>query len=193
MSMGTVPSRKSSRASTATGVTNATTVPSNVTTVPSNVTAVPSNVTAVSDATASVATGVSKATEASGAASSVATGVSMATDVSKVSEGKVAESSVASGVSRATAASDDLAMTLTGASLVGSGKWTNDHSSERPELSPLSTITSYGRPFGCSLMCTDIYSQCYFVHWHLQQCLIQSSSLAKRNAIFIDKTSNKPE
>ena len=132
MSMGTVPSRPSSRASTATGVTNASTVPSNATTVPSNVTTVPSNVTAVSDATTSVATGVSKATEASGAASSVATGVSMATDVSKASEGKGAENSVASGVSMATAAADDLAMTLTGASVVGSGKWTNDGFRGRP-------------------------------------------------------------
>ena len=34
-------------------------------------------------------------------------------------------------------------------------------------------ITSNDCPFGCSIICTDIYSQCYFVHWHLQQCLIQ--------------------
>ena len=30
-------------------------------------------------------------------------------------------------------------------------------------------------------------SQCYYVHWHLQQYLIQSSSLANRDAIFVDK------
>ena len=31
------------------------------------------------------------------------------------------------------------------------------------------------------------FSQCYFVHWHLQQCLIQLSSLSNRHAIFVDK------
>ena len=46
-------------------------------------------------------------------------------------------------------------------------------------------ITSNDRPFGCPISCIDIYSQCYFVHWHLQQCLIQSSSLANQNAIFV--------
>ena len=37
-------------------------------------------------------------------------------------------------------------------------------------------ITSNVRPLGCPIICTDIYSQCYCVHWHLWQCLIHSSS-----------------
>ena len=31
-----------------------------------------------------------------------------------------------------------------------------------------------------------IYWQCYFVHWHLQQCLIQLTSLADRDAILVN-------
>ena len=47
-------------------------------------------------------------------------------------------------------------------------------------------ITSNNRPFDCPIICTDIYSQCYFAHWHLQQCLIQSSLLVNQDAIFVD-------
>ena len=36
-------------------------------------------------------------------------------------------------------------------------------------------ITSINCPSGCPIICTDIYSQCYFVHCHLEQCLIHSS------------------
>ena len=35
---------------------------------------------------------------------------------------------------------------------------------------------------------TLIHSQCCFVHLHLQQWLIQSSSLVSRDAIFVDKS-----
>ena len=49
-------------------------------------------------------------------------------------------------------------------------------------------ITSFNRTFGCPIICTDTYSQCYFGHWHLQQCLIQSSSLVGQDAIFVDKS-----
>ena len=49
-------------------------------------------------------------------------------------------------------------------------------------------ITSYDRPFGCPIMCSDIYSQCYYAHWHLRQCFIQLSSLANQDAIFVDKS-----
>ena len=38
-------------------------------------------------------------------------------------------------------------------------------------------------PCGSPIICTNIYSQCYFVHRHIQQCLIQSSSLANQDAI----------
>ena len=47
-------------------------------------------------------------------------------------------------------------------------------------------ITSFYRTFGCPIMCIDTYSQCYFGHWHLQQCLIRSSSLVGQDAIFVD-------
>ena len=47
-------------------------------------------------------------------------------------------------------------------------------------------ITNNDCLFGCPIIYIDIYSQCYFVHWHLQQCLIKSSSLANRDAIFVD-------
>ena len=40
-------------------------------------------------------------------------------------------------------------------------------------------ITSNYRPCSCPIICRDIYSQCYFVHWYLQQHLIQLSWLAK--------------
>ena len=39
-------------------------------------------------------------------------------------------------------------------------------------------ITSNDRPFGCTIICTDIYSLCYFVHCSL------TSSLDDRDAIF---------
>ena len=48
------------------------------------------------------------------------------------------------------------------------------------------SITSNNRSFGCPIICTDIYSQCYFVHWHPQQCLIELNSLANWDAIFFD-------
>ena len=41
----------------------------------------------------------------------------------------------------------------------------------------LAFITSNCRHLSCPIVCTDIYSQCYFVHWHLQQCLTQSNLL----------------
>ena len=50
------------------------------------------------------------------------------------------------------------------------------------------SITSFNRTFGCPIICIDTYSQCYFRHWHLQQCLIQSSSLVSRDTIFGDKS-----
>ena len=50
--------------------------------------------------------------------------------------------------------------------------------------------TSFYRTFGCPIICTDTYSQCYCGHWHIQQCLTQSSSLVSRDAIFSDKASN---
>ena len=53
-------------------------------------------------------------------------------------------------------------------------------------------ITSFYRTFGCPIICTDTYSRCYFGHWHLQQCLIQASSLVSQDAIFGDKASNVP-
>ena len=37
-----------------------------------------------------------------------------------------------------------------------------------------SNITSNDRPFGCPII-TELCSQCYFVHWHLQQCLIHQA------------------
>ena len=49
-------------------------------------------------------------------------------------------------------------------------------------------ITSFHRTFDCPIICTDTYSQCYFLRWHLQQCLIQSSSLVSQDAIFVDKS-----
>ena len=45
-------------------------------------------------------------------------------------------------------------------------------------------IISNDRPLGCPIICSDIYSQCYYVH--LQKCFIKSSSLANRDAIFVD-------
>ena len=51
-------------------------------------------------------------------------------------------------------------------------------------------ITSFYRTFGCPIIYTDMYSQCYFGHWHLQQCLIQLSSLVSHHAIFIDNERN---
>ena len=44
---------------------------------------------------------------------------------------------------------------------------------------PKWVITNYDHPFGCQIMCIDIYSQCYCVHWYFQQCLIQSNNGAK--------------
>ena len=49
----------------------------------------------------------------------------------------------------------------------------------------IESITRNCRYFGCPIICTDIYSQWNFVHWHLKQCLTQSSSLADRDAIFV--------
>ena len=46
-------------------------------------------------------------------------------------------------------------------------------------------ITSNDCPFGCPIICRDIYSQCSCVHWYLQQCLIQSSSLDNQDAILV--------
>ena len=44
-----------------------------------------------------------------------------------------------------------------------------------PFSSPSSkNITSNDRSFVCPIICTGIYSPCYFVHWHLQQWLIQA-------------------
>ena len=54
-------------------------------------------------------------------------------------------------------------------------------------------ISSNNRPFGCPIIYTDIYSQCYFVHWHLQQFLIQSSWLADWDAILLIIASNDPQ
>ena len=39
-------------------------------------------------------------------------------------------------------------------------------------------ITSDDHLFGCWIICTDINSQCFFVHRHLQQCLIQQRSFS---------------
>ena len=39
-------------------------------------------------------------------------------------------------------------------------------------------IISYDRPFDCPIICRDNCALCYYFHRHLQQCLIQSSSLA---------------
>ena len=47
-------------------------------------------------------------------------------------------------------------------------------------------ITSNDHPFGCPIICTDIYSQYYFIYWHLWQCLIRSSSLANWEAPFVN-------
>ena len=47
-------------------------------------------------------------------------------------------------------------------------------------------ITRNDHPFDCPIICTDIYSQYYCFHWHLQQYLILSSSLVNRDAIFVD-------
>ena len=44
-------------------------------------------------------------------------------------------------------------------------------------------ITSYD-----AIMCTDIYSQWYYAHWHLRQCFKKSSSLANQDTIFVDKS-----
>ena len=48
------------------------------------------------------------------------------------------------------------------------------------------SITSNDSPFGCPIICTDIYSQCHFVPWHLRQCLIQSSLLTNWDATFVN-------
>ena len=40
--------------------------------------------------------------------------------------------------------------------------------------------------FSCPIICTDINSQCYFVHLTPQQCLVQQKSLANWAAIFGD-------
>ena len=53
----------------------------------------------------------------------------------------------------------------------------------------VSSITIFYRTFGWPIICTDTYSQCYFGHWHPQQCFIQSSSLVGQDAIYI-KASN---
>ena len=47
-------------------------------------------------------------------------------------------------------------------------------------------ITRNDHSFDCPIICTDIYSQYYCFHWHLQQCLIQSSSFVNQEAIFVD-------
>ena len=39
-------------------------------------------------------------------------------------------------------------------------------------------IINNDRPFGCPIIYTDIISQYYFVHWHLQQCITQVTSFA---------------
>ena len=41
-------------------------------------------------------------------------------------------------------------------------------------LSLTCSITSNDHPFDCPIIYIDTYSQCYYVHWYLQQCLIQS-------------------
>ena len=33
------------------------------------------------------------------------------------------------------------------------------------------SITSFYHPFGCPIICTDTYLQCYFGDWHLQQSI----------------------
>ena len=48
-------------------------------------------------------------------------------------------------------------------------------------------------PCGSPIIYTNIYSQCYFVHWHFQQCLIQSSSLANQDALLWIIASNGDE
>ena len=52
-------------------------------------------------------------------------------------------------------------------------------------FSSFQQFTSNNLPFGHPIICTDIYSQCYFVHWRLQQCFTQSSSLANQDTIFV--------
>ena len=42
-------------------------------------------------------------------------------------------------------------------------------------LIALIIITGNDRHFVCPIICTDIYSQCYFVHRHLHQCLIHQA------------------
>ena len=53
--------------------------------------------------------------------------------------------------------------------------------------------TSNDRPFGCPVIYTDIYSQNYFVHWHLQQFLIRSSLLLIGTPYFSIIASNGKE
>ena len=48
--------------------------------------------------------------------------------------------------------------------------------------------SSFYCTFGCPIIYIDTCLQCYFGHWHLQQCLIQSNSLVSRDAIFSDKS-----
>ena len=45
----------------------------------------------------------------------------------------------------------------------------------------LVSITTNDRPFGCPIIYTEIYSQCYFVHWHNA-----SYNQANRGTIFVD-------
>ena len=45
----------------------------------------------------------------------------------------------------------------------------------------------------CPIICTDISSQCYFVHLHLQQHLIQSNSVANRVPHLSIIASNDPQ
>ena len=53
-----------------------------------------------------------------------------------------------------------------------------DKNSCNPGLVWLKIITSNDRPFGCSIIYMDIFSQCYFAHRHLQQCIIQTISFS---------------
>ena len=58
--------------------------------------------------------------------------------------------------------------------------------STRPCRYDSTCITSNCRHFGCPIVCTDSYSQCYYGCWHLVQWLTQSSALVDWNTIFIN-------
>ena len=57
---------------------------------------------------------------------------------------------------------------------------------------PKCVITSNDRPFGCKIICTDIYSQCYFL-WHLRQCLIQFPLFRQGSLLEVDQTTRGAE